>query len=115
MAIRTIIAISTILYRLGCGQDNQKGVVQIDCEDKDEIFFVDSDGTDPSYTLSPDKAWAIKIENDEVCVYRIYSGRTINDLTVLPLDRVRDDCISDYEAGYLNSYFYQMYNSGEIN
>ena len=63
------------------------------------------------------KAWVVKIENDEVYVYRIYSGTTIEDLTVLPLellDRVGITGLTEYEMGYLNSYFYQIYQSGEI-
>jgi hypothetical protein len=62
-------------------------------------------------------ATVFKIENDEVYVYRIYSGTTIEDLTVLPLellDRVGITGLTEYEMGYLNSYFYQIYQSGEI-
>ena len=46
-----------------------------------------------------------------------YGGSTIEDLTVHPLellDRVGITGLTEYEMGYLNSYFYQIYQSGEI-
>ena len=63
------------------------------------------------------KPGRLKSKNDEVYVYRIYSGSTIEYLTVHPLellDRVGITGLTEYEMGYLNSYFYQIYQSGEI-
>ena len=114
---RSILKISNLLYRLSTVQ-NVKQVEGLTYTDPDEVFFCGGDGTDPSYSLDKSKAWVIKIESDEVYVYRIYSGNTIDDLTVHPLellDRVNKPGLTDYEMGYLNSYFYQMFQSGEIN
>lgn len=110
---RSIISISALLSRLDASQDDRVAT-RINYNDPDDLFFCEMDGTNPSYTLDKSKTWAILIENEEVYVYRIYSGRTIDDLTVHPLDRVNAENISDYDMGYLNSYFYQMYQSGEI-
>ena len=116
MIIRKILKISNLLYRHSTVQ-NQKQIEQFTYNDPDDVFFCDGEGTDPSYTLDSSKAWAVKIENDEVYVYRIYSGSTIEYLTVHPLellDRVGITGLTEYEMGYLNSYFYQIYQSGEI-
>ena len=116
MMIRKISKISDLLYRHSTVQ-NQKQIEQFTYNDPDDVFFVEGDGTNPSYTLDKSKAWAVKIESDEVYVYRIYGGSTIEDLTVHPLellDRVGITGLTEYEMGYLNSYFYQIYQSGEI-
>lgn len=111
MLIRKISEILDLLYRRSTVQNQ---IEQFTYNDPDDVFFVEGDGTNPSYTLDSSKAWVVKIENDEVYIYRIYSGTTIEDLTVHPLELLDRDGLTEYEMGYLNSYFYQIYQSGEI-
>lgn len=113
MLIRKISEILDLLHRRSTVQ-NQNQIEQFTYNDPDDVFFVEGDGTNPSYTLDSSKAWVVKIENDEVYIYRIYSGTTIEDLTVHPLELLDRDSLAEYEMGYLNSYFYQIYQSGEI-
>lgn len=113
MMPRNILKISNLLYRLNTVQ-NTKQIEDFKYTDPDNVFFCDGEGTDPTYTLDAAKCWVIEIENNEVYVYRIYSGSTIDDLTVLPLELLDPLGLTEYEMGYLNSYFYQIYQSGEI-
>ena len=61
MLIRKISEILDLLHRRSTVQNQ---IEQFTYNDPDDVFFVEGDGTNPSYTLDSSKAWVVKIEND---------------------------------------------------
>lgn len=108
-----ILEIKELTYRYAYSL-NDKNVIPFKYTDRDNVFFCDDEGTGPTYELTPDSCFVINVEPQTVHFLRLYSGTSVDDLTVVSPEPTRGIPLTDYEQGYLNSYLIQMFHSGHI-
>lgn len=108
-----LLQISHLLYRYSKSV-NEKDIQPFTFEDRDNVFFCDEEGTGPTYEVTDESAFAIRVENEEVQFFRIYCGTSVNDLTVVSPKPTQGIPLTDYELGYLTSYLNCMFESGHI-
>lgn len=108
-----ILQIKTLLLHYSSSLDSQQ-VEKFTYGDRDNVFFCDIEGTGPTYEVTDESAFVVRVENDEVDIFRLYCGTCVDDLTVVSPIPVNGLPLGTYAQGYLASYLKCMFESGHI-